>query len=146
MEPLIEGVVVVDTSVWVDYFRDIRSPQTDWVDRVMDRQRIGTLDLVLCEVLQGIPREAEFQEARRQLLEFELLDAGGQYLAIDCARNYRTLRAQGITIRKTIDCIIATYCIRHGHSLLHNDRDFDPFESCLGLRVVHPANSLAQIH
>jgi len=138
MDAIASELVIVETTVWVDYFRDVSTPGTEWLDRELGRRRIGILDLILCEVLQGLPREAEFQRVKKQLLDLEMHTSGGVQLAQDAAQNYRTLRAKGLTIRKTIDCIIATYCIRHGFALLHKDRDFDPFEAHLGLLVVHP--------
>lgn len=131
-------VVIVETGVWVDFFRGIRNPQTEWVLRGAGRWTIGTLDLILCEVLQGVPKEADYAAIKAHMLELEVYSSGGQQMALESAENYRKLRKMGITIRTTIDCLIATYCIRHGLALLHKDRDFDPFETHLGLRVVHP--------
>lgn len=131
-------MTIVDSTVWIDYLGGIHTPQTDWLDRELDRQRLGLTDLILCEVLQGIRDDATFKQVRRTLAQFELIETGGEDLAITSAQNYRTLRARGLTVRKTIDCLIATACIAHGHALLHNDRDFDPFEKHLDLRVIHP--------
>lgn len=131
-------MVIVDTTVWVDYLNGRSTPETDWLDREMDRQRLGLTDVILCEVLQGVREDARFEQVRRELLSFEVFEAGGVELALQAARNYRRLRGQGYTVRKTIDCWIATFCLSHGHSLLHADRDFDPFERRLGLSVVHP--------
>ena len=131
-------MVIVDTTVWIDYLGGIRSPQTAWFDRELSRQRLGLTDLILCEILQGIREDAIFSQVRRTLSKFEVFATGGEELAIASARNYRLLRAQGYTVRKTIDCLIATFCLSKDHSLLHRDHDFDPFERHLGLRVVHP--------
>lgn len=131
-------MTIVDSTVWIGYLGGIHTPQTDWLDRELDRQRLGLTDLILCEVLQGIRDDATFKQVRRTLAQFELIETGGEDLAITSAQNYRTLRARGLTVRKTIDCLIATACIAHGHALLHNDRDFDPFEKHLDLRVIHP--------
>jgi predicted nucleic acid-binding protein len=139
MGPLIDEVVVVETSVWVDYFRNAPTPHCNWLDDAMGRRPLGITDLSLCEVLQGIPREREFQRVKDYLSRFNLHRCVGGDMAVATARHYRTLRAAGITIRKTIDSLIATYCIERGYWLLHNDRDFDPFEAHLGLKVVHPA-------
>ncbi len=98
----------------------------------------GLTDLILCEVLQGIRSEREFSQVRRELGKFELFATSGEELAVAAASNYRTLRERGRTVRKTIDCLIATSCILRGHSLLHRDRDFAPFEQLLGLSVIHP--------
>ncbi len=94
--------------------------------------------LILCEVLQGIREDNHFAEVRDELLGFHLFEAGGKELALASALNYRALRAHGYTIRRTIDCLIATFCLQAGHELLHRDRDFDAFEKTLGLRVIHP--------
>lgn len=131
-------MVIVDTTVWVDYLNGVASPQTEWLDRELDRQRLGLTDLILSEVLQGVHDERAAAEARRELLKFEVFTTGGVALAVAAARNYRALRARGRTVRRTIDCWIATYCLLNHHSLLHNDSDFDPFEAFLGLQVIHP--------
>lgn len=131
-------MVIVDTTVWVDYFRGVRTRETDWLDSELDRQRLGITDIVLCEVLQGVRNEAEATDVERQMLKLEVFHTGGIDLAREAARNYRTLRSRGHTVRKTIDCLTATFCIREQHSLLHRDRDFDPFETLLDLSVVHP--------
>jgi predicted nucleic acid-binding protein len=131
-------MVTADTTVWIDYFRGTITPQTEWLEREMNCQRLALLDLVLCEILQGIPDKAKFERVKRQLSKLQILTVGGEQTAIDSARNYQTLRSKGLTVRKTIDCLIATYCLNNGLALLHNDRDFDCFESVLGLRVVHP--------
>jgi len=131
-------VVIVDTTVWVDYFQGIRNPETDWLDAELDRQRLGLTDIILCEVLQGVRDESSANDVERRLLKLELFEAGGADLAREAARNYRALRSRGRTVRKTIDCLIATFCIRERYSLLHRDRDFDPFEQFLDLSVIHP--------
>jgi predicted nucleic acid-binding protein len=131
-------VVIVDTTVWVDYFRGVANPETDWVHAELERQRIGLTDVILCEVLQGVRDDVAAKTVERELLKLEVLDVCGADLARDAATNYRTLRARGLTVRKTIDCLIATFCIREQHSLLHLDRDFDPFEEFLELTVIHP--------
>jgi predicted nucleic acid-binding protein len=131
-------MVIVDTTVWIDYLGGIQNGQTSWLDRELGRQRLGLTDLVLCEVLQGIRRDAVFHRVRRQLSKFEIFETGGAELAVAAAQNYRSLRRLGYTIHKTIDCLIATFCMEAGHALLHRDHDFDPFEQHLGLHVVHP--------
>ena len=132
-------MVIVDTTVWIDYFRDIRSPETDWLHVELDRQRLGLTDIILCEVLQGVRDESSATAVERQLLKLEVFEAGGTELVSAAAKNYRILRGRGHTVRKTIDCLIATFCLRERHSLLHRDRDFDPFERVLGLSVIHPS-------
>ncbi len=130
-------MVIVDTTVWVDYLRGAENPETDWLNRELDRQRLGLTDLILCEVLQGVRDDAAFARVQRDLSKFEVFETGGAELAIAAARNFRTLRKRGQTVRKTVDCLIATFCLREGHSLLHRDRDFEPFEQALGLSVIH---------
>jgi predicted nucleic acid-binding protein len=131
-------MVIVDSSVWVDYFRASPTPATTWIDREASRQRLGITDLILCEVLQGVRDEEEFVETRTELLKLEVFTTGGVPLALAAATNYRLLRARGRTVRKMIDCLIATFCLLNGHTLLHRDRDFDAFEEELGLSVLHP--------
>ncbi len=131
-------MTIVDTTVWIDYLRGAANPHTGWLDRELNRQRLGLTDLILCEVLQGIDGDSTFTRVRRELSKFEVFDTGGEALAVAAARNYRSLRFCGHTVRKTIDCVIATFCLIERHSLLHRDHDFDWFEEHLGLRVVHP--------
>ena len=131
-------MVIVDTTVWVDYLRGTPTAHTDWLERELVRQRLGLTDLILCEVLQGVRDDRQWTQVHRALFKFEIFATGGAELAVATARNYRVLRAQGHTVRKTIDCLIATFCLLHAHSLLHNDRDFDPFEKVLDLKVIHP--------
>lgn len=131
-------MVIVDTSVWIDFLNDTITPETNWLDLQLTEQRLGVLDLIVCEVLQGLSTEAEAAEVLRDLGRFELFETGGLDLATTAARNYRSLRRQGKTVRKTIDGLIATFCLNGGHSLLHCDTDFTPFEEHLGLQVVHP--------
>jgi len=130
-------MVIVDTTVWIDYVGGILNAETEWLDREMPLQRLGLTDMILCEVLQGIRAAREFQQIRDQLLAFDVFQAGGAENAIAAAANYRTLRQRGYTVRKTIDCWIATFCLLTGNQLLHRDRDFDACEKVLGLRVVH---------
>jgi predicted nucleic acid-binding protein len=131
-------VVIVDTTVWIDYFQGISNPETDWLDAELDRQRLGLTDVILCEVLQGVRDEATAVDVERRLLKLQVFESGGVDVAREAARNYGILRRRGHTVRKTIDCLIATFCIREQHSLLHRDRDFDPFEKLLELSVIHP--------
>ena len=131
-------MIIVDTTVWIDYLNGVATTQTDWLDAEVERQRLGLTDLILCEVLQGVRDEQRAEETRRELLKFEVMPMSGVDLAVAAARNYRALRAKGRTVRKTVDCLIATFCLIDKHALLHNDRDFDHFEQDLGLRVIHP--------
>jgi predicted nucleic acid-binding protein len=130
-------MVIVDTTVWIDYLGGIANPHTQWLDWELPRQRLGLTDLILSEVLQGIRDQTSFNRVRDDLLKFEVYSAGGTRLAVTAAQNYRALRLKGYTIRRTIDCWIATFCLSSSHTLLHRDRDFDPFEKVLGLQVVH---------
>jgi predicted nucleic acid-binding protein len=131
-------MVIVDTTVWIDYLRGLRNKETDYLDRELGLQRFGLTDLILGETLQGIGDENTFTRVLRQLRKFEVFETGGEELAIEAARNFGTLRRRGRTVRKTIDCLIATFCLRYGHSLLHRNRDYDHFEDFLGLAVIHP--------
>jgi len=131
-------LVIVDSSVWIDYLSEIDNAQTVWLDRALSERRVGLTDLILCEVLQGIRDDATFRRVKQKLLQFAVFDSVGAELAMTSAENYRLLRARGITVRKTIDCLIATFCMEGGHTLLHNDRDFEPFEKHLGLWIIHP--------
>jgi hypothetical protein len=130
-------MVIIDTTVWIDYLRGTENPETLWLHRELTRQPFGLTDLILCEVLQGIRDPSTFRQVRDELLTFHLFQTGGKDLAIDSAENYRKLREHGYTVRRTIDFLIATFCMHEGHELLHRDRDFDSFENALGLPVVH---------
>jgi predicted nucleic acid-binding protein len=134
----VHWVVIVDTTVWIDYLSGVRNSETDWLNIELERQRLGLTDLILCEVLQGVRDGASFSRVQRELRKFEVFETDGVELAVAAADNFRKLRQQGRTVRKTIDCLIAIFCLRGGHSLLHRDRDFDPFEQMLGLSVIHP--------
>jgi predicted nucleic acid-binding protein len=131
-------MIIVDTTVWVDYLRGTHTPHADWLEAQLTRERLGLTDLILCEVLQGVTTDSQFRAVHEELLEFEVFETGTVELAVEAALNYRRLRAAGRTVRKTIDSLIATFCLLEGHALLHNDRDYDPFEDVLGLKVVHP--------
>jgi len=127
---------IVDSSVWIDYFGGKITPQTDLLDAALGWQEIALGDIILCEVLQGYRRQQDFEAARRALLSFPIYTMGGTEIALKSAENYRTLRRQGITVRKTIDCLIATFVIEQEITLLHSDRDFDHFERHLGLQAA----------
>jgi predicted nucleic acid-binding protein len=131
-------LVIVDTTVWIDYLANRQNPETEWLDRELVNGRIGLTSLILCEVLQGIADESEFRTTHTQLRFFFVFETGTEALAVASARNFRLLRRHGHTVRKTIDCLIATFCIEARHELLHRDRDFDAFEKFLGLAVIHP--------
>jgi predicted nucleic acid-binding protein len=131
-------MIVADSSVWVDFFNGTKNKQTDLLDDLLGRERILIGDIILTEVLQGFRRDAEFQRARELLEALEFQAMLGKEMAFRCAENYRKLRKAGTTVRKTIDVMIATFCIEGGHELLHSDRDFDAMEKHLGLKVVQP--------
>jgi predicted nucleic acid-binding protein len=131
-------MLIVDSTVWVDYFNGIKNQQTDYLHQIVDKTPIIIGDLILAEVLQGFRDDTDFETARRIFSEFLQVEMVNLDLAVQSARNYRLLRRKGITVRKTIDSLIATYCIENEHDLLHNDSDFDGYENHLGLSVVHP--------
>ncbi|MBX3055071.1 MAG: PIN domain nuclease [Anaerolineae bacterium] len=130
--------LLVDSSVWIDYFNGVITPETDYLHRALGQEMIFTGDLIFAEVLQGFRLQKDFDRARMALLKFRVVEMVGVGTAVKSAQNYRFLRAKGITIRKTIDCLIATFCIENNLALLHADRDFDPFEQHLNLQVRHP--------
>ena len=130
-------MVIVDSTVWVDYFNGLPNPETDWLDGQLDQQRLGLTTIIVCEVLQGLREERKAIAVATALRQFEVFEMPNLAVALQAARNYRTLRSRGRTVRKTVDVLIATFCIEEQHSLLHRDRDFDPFEELLGLSVVH---------
>jgi predicted nucleic acid-binding protein len=129
-------VILVDSSVWIDHFRGIDTPQVSLLDRVLASEPVAIGDLILVEVLQGFTNDRDFNQARRLLTALTVIEIGGAGIAVQTAQNFRRLRALGITVRKTIDTLIATRCIVDGLTLLHSDRDFDPFAQYLGLRVL----------
>jgi len=131
-------MLIVDSSVWIDALRGTTTAEAQWLRRAVGREEIGLTNLNLCEILQGVDSQTQFDRFRGSLLEFPVFNTGGSELAVAAAENYRKLRKSGITVRKTIDCLIATFCIEQDFALLHNDRDFGPFEAHLGLRVFRP--------
>ncbi len=130
-------MVIVDTTVWIDYFNGTDNAETNWLELRLDQDRLGLTTIILSEILQGIRDEKTAGLVEADLLQFAIFEASSRTLAVQAAMNYRTLRRRGKTVRKTIDVLIATFCIEEQHSLLHRDRDFDPFEELLGLAVVH---------
>ena len=132
-------MVLADTSVWIDYFNGVVNWQTDRLDWLLGAQPVALGDLILTEVLQGFDREVDFQRARSLLSVLPFYELGGYQLCLQSVNNYRTLRRRGISVRKTVDVIIATGCIAWSLELLHNDRDFAPMEEILGLKVVKKA-------
>jgi predicted nucleic acid-binding protein len=131
-------VILVDSSVWIDYFRGANTLQTEELDRLLGKEPIAIGDLILTEVLQGFVSDRDFNQARKLLATLVTVNLAGQAMAIQAAKNFRALRALGITVRKTIDTVIATHCIEHDLSLLYSDRDFDPFVVHLGLSSALP--------
>jgi predicted nucleic acid-binding protein len=135
-------VIVVDSSVWIDYFRGISTPEVQRLKLLQTTDVLVTGDLIVVEILQGIQDDTEFDLVKATLESLIVVHFGGLEIAIEAARNYRELRSLGITVRKTIDSIIATFCISHGHDLLYSDRDFDPFVQHLGLRSAMQSGRL----
>ncbi len=129
-------MILVDSSVWVDFFRNVATREAQWLDRNLGLEGLVIGDLILAEVLRGFRDDRGFDEARRLLGRLEQVTLCGADVAVEAARNFRRLRARGVTVRGTVDVIIATRCLVNGYRLLHSDRDFDPFEAHLGLRVV----------
>jgi predicted nucleic acid-binding protein len=127
-------MIVVDSSVWIDYFRGTPSAEANRLDDLLGVEPLPIGDLILAEVLQGFDSKADFQRAMRLLMSGPLLALGGAQIAVEAAKNFRQLRKLGVTVRKTIETIIATHCLVHDHWLLYSDRDFDPFVKHLSLR------------
>lgn len=131
-------MILVDSSVWIDYFRGQSTVQTGLLDNLLDTQELAIGDLNFIEVLQGCRVQKQFSEVQRLLGRLDLVVLGGADVVVSAARNYAALRQLGVTVRGTIDVLLATRCIVSGHQLLHSDRDFDAFEKHLGLKCVLP--------
>jgi predicted nucleic acid-binding protein len=129
-------MILVDSSVWIDYFNGKATRQTQLLDALLGVEPLGIGDLILTEVLQGFRADADYKVAKKLLTSLDVFDLLGEKLAIKSAENFRTLRKRGITVRKTADVIIATYCIEAKYPLLFSDKDFLPFTEHLGLRPV----------
>jgi hypothetical protein len=129
-------VILVDSSVWIDHLRDTDTEQVSHLRSLMSGEELLVGDLVLCEVLQGLRSDAEARLVEDALREFEVVPLVDAELAVKAAANYRFLRSLGFTVRRTIDLLIATFCIERGHSLLHGDRDFTPMQRFLGLQTI----------
>lgn len=125
--------------MWIDYFRGVATAQADMLDALLGSEPLAIGDLILVEVLQGFASDRDFNQARKLLTSLTVIDIAGKDIAIQAARNFRALRVQGVTVRKTIDTLIATRCIESRLPLLYSDRDFDPFVEHLGLRPALPA-------
>lgn len=133
-------MILVDSSVWIDYFRGAATRESERLDLLLGSEPLAIGDLILTEVLQGFRSERDFNRARHLLTALDVVTLAGQDIAIQAARNFRKLRSKGITIRKTIDTVIATRCIESRYRLLYSDRDFDPFVQHLGLRCALKEN------
>jgi len=131
-------VILVDSSVWINYFNGISTWQTDLLDHYLSNTPVIIGDLILTEVLRGFRSNTDFEKARNFLSALLFRQIGGYNVAIQSARNYRSLRKAGVTVRKTIDIIIATFCIIEGLTLLHDDRDFDPMVTHFSLKTPTP--------
>lgn len=129
-------MILVDSSVWIDYFRGANTPQAEMLDALLGYEPLAVGDLILVEVLQGFQRDRDFNHAKQLLTSFQMVNIVDREVAIQAARNFRILRGHGLTVRKTVAPLIATRCIKNGLVLLHNDKDFDPFVAHLGLRVA----------
>jgi predicted nucleic acid-binding protein len=129
-------LILVDSSVWIDYFNGTITPQTDQLDSLLGVESLAIGDLILTEVLQGFGSDRDFKVAEELLTSLSVVELAGEHVAIQAAKNYRSLRKRGVTVRKTVDAVIATRCIENGYELLHSDKDFEPFVQHLGLRAV----------
>ena len=129
-------MILVDSSVWIDHLRDTVTEQVTQLRSLMSGEELLVGDLVLCEVLQGLRSDADAKLVEEALREFEVVPLVDAELAVKAAANYRFLRSFGFTVRRTIDLLIATFCIERGHSLLHSDRDFTPMRRFLGLQTI----------
>jgi len=128
-------VILVDTSVWIDYFNGIENKQTEGLDRILSEQSVLVGDIILTEILQGFDRDKDFKLAKQALDPLDCVHLGSKTLAIKAASNFRFLRSKGVTIRKTVDMLIGSWCIEHEVELLHNDKDFDQIATQLPLQI-----------
>ncbi len=129
-------MILIDSSVWIAYFNGKITPQTDWLDAALGKEIIVIGDILLVEVLQGFKNDRDFRQAKVLLSSFPFMEMLGKEMAVKCAENYRLLRKKGVTVRKTIDVIIGTFCIHHNLTLLHDDQDFVPLVKHLKLKVI----------
>jgi len=128
-------MILVDTSVWIEYFNGRRNNQTDKLDEFLSTEHVIMGDIILCEILQGFRRDSDFNKAKKVLDYLQCYSISNKKLAIKSVENFRSLRKKGITVRKTTDVLIGTFCIENNIPLLHNDKDFSSLEM-LGLQVV----------
>jgi predicted nucleic acid-binding protein len=129
-------MILVDSSVWIDFFNGNQTPQTDWLDVSLGNIPIVIGDLILTEVLQGFQSDHAFKTAKNILLNIPFMPMVGKDIALESAANYRLLRKKGVTVRKTIDIMIGSFCIHYNLPLLHSDRDFEPMVKFLGLKII----------
>lgn len=129
-------MILVDSSVWIDYFNGTKTPQTGWLDLALGSTPIIMGDLILTEVLQGFQDQKEFDTAKNLFFDMPFMAMVGREVALESAENYRFLRRKGVTVRKTIDVLIGTFCIHYQVPLLHSDRDFEPMVESLGLKTI----------
>lgn len=130
-------MILVDTSVWIDYFNGIKNRQTESLDRMLFERTVLIGDIILTEILQGFDSDKEFRLAKQALDPLDCVHFGGKSLAIKAASNFRFLRSKGVTIRKTVDMLIGSWCIEHEVELLHNDKDFDQIATLLPLKIYN---------
>mgnify|MGYP006275009845 CR=1 FL=1 len=128
-------MILVDTSVWIDYFNGVENKQTESLDRILSEQSVLLGDIILTEILQGFDSDKDFRLAKQALDPLDCVHLGGKSLAIKAASNFRFLRSNGVTIRKTVDMLIGSWCIEHEVELLHNDKDFDRIATQLPLQI-----------
>lgn len=128
-------MILVDTSVWIDYFNGVENKQTESLDRILSEQSVLLGDIILTEILQGFDSDKEFRLAKQALEPLDCVHLGRKSLAIKAASNFRFLRSKGVTIRKTVDMLIGSWCIEHEVELLHNDKDFDQIATQLPLQT-----------
>ena len=131
-------MILVDSSVWIDYFNGQRTWHTNLLDNLLSDVPVIICDLIFAEILQGFRTDSDYESAKSYLSALPFHEIGGYQVAVQSAQNYRMLRKKGVTVRKTIDVMIGTYCILEGLPLLHDDRDFDPMVSHLSLKVISP--------
>ena len=128
-------MILVDTGVWIDYFNGVENKQTESLDRILSEQTVLVGDIILTEILQGFDSDKEFRLAKQALEPLDCVHLGGKSLAIKAASNFRFLRSKGVTVRKTVDMLIGSWCIEHEVELLHNDKDFDQIATQLPLKI-----------
>jgi predicted nucleic acid-binding protein len=131
-------MILVDSSVWIDYFNGLKTWQTNLLDNLLSDVPIIVGDLILAEILQGFRSDDDYESAKSYLSDLPFRQMGGYQVAVQSAQNCRILRKKGVTVRKMIDVIIGTFCIMEGFPLLHDDRDFDPMVSHFSLKILSP--------